>query len=178
MKKTFKYHKSLYLLLLIFFVPLLYITIRFFLYESLLVENAAYTILSISLLLIIFYCLIRQWSKIKTVIEITTDRITIRTPFKTTSLKWIDIFEFGRISSLGFKRFYWSFYIKGRGIDDKKIIVATEDIEEVKALIAIIIRKAINAKLVTVHYSSVIPILSKELITDWDRNEYLSKYLN
>ena len=91
-------------------------------------------------------------------------------------MKWNDIFEVGKFKKLGFKRYYWCFYIKGREIDAKKIIIATEDIEEIRALIALIFHKAKNAKFVAIQNVPLFIFLNKKVKTRWNKSEDLEQY--
>jgi hypothetical protein len=111
------------------------------------------------------------------VVKTTSEEITIKNPFKSTSLKWNDIFEFGRFRKVAYPGGgYWCFYIKGREIDAKRIIVATEYIMDVRALLATIFLKASNARFVTIHNLSRIPFHKNNEVTAWDKNDDLSQY--
>ena len=175
MEKEFKYHKSYYLLFLIS-APFLYLIVKGFVYEFRFTGNWMYTLLTISILLFLFILLIRRWYHFQTVVKTTPEKIIIRRPFKTIQLRWNDIFEVGKFKKLGFKRYYWCFYIKGREIDAEKIIFATEDIGELKSLIALIFHKAQNAKFVAIQNAPLFIFLNKKVKTSWDKNEDLEQY--
>jgi hypothetical protein len=66
--------------------------------------------------------------------------------------------------------------MRSREIDAKKIIVATESINDIRALLAIIFLKASNAKFVSIDNLSRIPFYKNIKVTSWDTNEDLSKY--
>ena len=145
MEKIFKYPKRYYLfifILVIIFFPLF----KGLIYESFPIENYAFSIISISLVTFLLYLVFIVWQSSATTVKTTSDKITIKKPFKSISLKWNDVFEFGRFRKVAYPRGgYWCFYIKSREIDSKKILVATEYIKDVRALLATIFLKASNA---------------------------------
>ncbi len=176
MEKIFKYPKRSYLfigILVIIFFPLS----KGLIYESFPIENYAFSIISISLVSFILYLVFITWQSSATVVKTTSEEITIKKPFKSISLKWNDIFEFGRFRKVAYPiGGYWCFYIKSREIDSQRILVATENIKDVRALIATIFLKASNAKFVTICNLSKIPFHKNIEVTGWDKNEDLSQY--
>jgi hypothetical protein len=177
MEKFFKYPKRYYL-----FIPILVIILfplsKGLIYGSFPVENYAFSIISISLVLFFLYLVFIIWQSSATVVKTTSKEIAIKKPFKSISLKWNDIFEFGRFRKVSYTRKcgYWCFYIKSREIDATRIIVATEDIKDVRALLATTFLKASNAKFVTVCNLSKIPFHKNIEVIGWDKNEDLSQY--
>jgi hypothetical protein len=176
MEKIFKYPKRSYLfigILVIIFFPLS----KGLIYESFPIENYAFSIISISLVSFILYLVFITWQSSATVVKTTSEEITIKKPFKSISLKWNDIFEFGRFRKVSYPiGGYWCFYIKSREIDSQRILVATEKIKDVRALLATIFLKASNAKFVTICNLSKIPFHKNIEVTGWDKNEDLSQY--
>ncbi len=177
MENNFRYPKRSYLFILIL-VIILFPLSKGLIYESFPFENYAFSIISVSLVLFFLYLVFIIWQSSATVVKTSSEEIAIKKPFKSISLKWNDIFEFGRFRRVCYTRKcgYWCFYIKSREIDAKRIIVATEDIKDVRALLATIFLKASNAKFVTICNLSKIPFHKNIEVTGWDKNEDLSQY--
>jgi hypothetical protein len=176
MERIFKYPKRSYLFAVILIIILFPIAMGL-IYDAFPVENFAFSIISLFLVILFMYLVFAVWRSSATVVRTTSEEITINKPFKSISLKWRDIFEFGRFRKVAYPiGGYWCFYIKSREIDAERILVATEHIQDVRALLATIFLRASNARFLSIHNRSRIPFCKNIRITAWDKNEDLSRY--
>jgi hypothetical protein len=98
--------------------------------------------------------------------------VTIRSLFKTKSIPWGDIAEFGTYRRLAGRVFVRLFYLKTKK-DDHKIRLCSDSLENVNDLIDSVFQYARDAHFVRIENIGVIPFLKKVQIRPWDRNAEL-----
>jgi hypothetical protein len=102
---------------------------------------------------------------------ITSDRgLVIKNLFKTRSISWVQITEFGTYRTIGYLQYFTVFYLKANGFGDRKIQVCLASIQNLDALLDDVFRQAINARFLRIKNRGMIPFSRKIETVPWTRD--------
>jgi hypothetical protein len=149
MTKVFRYSRFYYLGLLFIGFPSFFL-VKGFLYEAFPVENYAYSIILVVLVLIIIAGFFSYWQNTAVKIITDTNTIEIRKPFNSVKWSWEEVSEFGKYRRIApYGGGYWVYYIKG-GIRNRKSIIGATGLKNLEDLVPYILFKAYKAKVVNI----------------------------
>jgi hypothetical protein len=145
MEATYTYDVLRRLFAVIIILPVLFISYGF-IRDAFPVENYLYSILcmvvSIAFGAFSMHILNEFWVKIL----INNEGISVKRLYKSYCANWEDIVEYGRYQTFGRGGDNWRYYLKISGYGDKKFLICSQGIKDLKRLNAHIIAKVKTAK--------------------------------
>lgn len=135
----------------IIFGPFFFFLIKGFLNEAFPIESYAYSLLLLSLVLLLIFILIQYWRGTATKIITDSNEIKIKRPFQSVNLKWNEVSEFGRYRRVApYVGGFWVYYIRSSNFRNKRIILGARGLKNLEDLVLFILFKAHNANIVNV----------------------------
>jgi hypothetical protein len=149
MTKVFRYSRVYYLGLLFFCIPSFFL-VKGFLYEAFPIENYAYSIILVVLVILIITGPIHYWQNTAVKIITDTNTIEIRKPFNSVKWRWEEVSEFGKYRRIApYVGGYWVYYIRG-GLRNRKSVLGVIGLKKLEDLVPYILFKAYKAKVVNI----------------------------
>ena len=134
---------------MIIFGAFSFLLIKSFLNKAFPVESYTYSLVLLSLLLLLIFGIVQYWRGIATRIITDSKGIRIKRPFKSINLDWNEISEFGRCRGIeAYLGRFWVYYLRGSNLENKRIILATRGLKNLEELVLYILFKAPNMKIV------------------------------
>lgn len=150
MQKVYKYSRWSFLFFIIF-GPFFFLLIKGFLYEAFPIESYAYSLLLLSLVVLLIFILTQYWRDLSTKIITDSEGIRIKRPFKSIKINWNEIVEFGRYRRIApYVGGFWVYYLRCSNRRNKKIILGARGLKNLEDLVLYILFKAHNANVVNV----------------------------
>jgi len=157
-------------LALAFVVLVLGVLLIGLLYDAFPAQNSMYSAVVILLSVVSVWAIIQIGIVLVTKVITDPDGIYLRRPFRSRTIRWEDVCEFGRRKRV-FGNSHWSFYLKTTESGHKRIEIATEMLIGIQEFISTVFAKTTAARFVTLHNVSVVPFARKIEIETWKNDE-------
>ena len=127
----------------------------------------SYQLFTIALTLMFMFYVALILHDVREEIIVTDLGIALKTPFKSITLKWDEVIEFGKYRKMFWTR-GWAYYVKSLHDRDKRITLFTEHIMESAQLIETIRTRCAKASFVSHHNVAAMPFVRTMETIPWE----------